>query len=147
MGNNVILLVEDNPDDEELTLLAFKHCNVANEVIVVHDGVEALEYLFNTSDSAADPETQVMPQVVLLDINLPKVNGLEVLKRIRADKRTRLIPVVMMTSSSEEEDILKSYLHGANSYVRKPIDFQSFIEAVQQLGLYWLLLNQAPPKY
>jgi two-component system response regulator len=141
-GRNVILLVEDNPDDEELTLRAFKRSHVLNEVIVVHDGEEALEYLFGTGKySSREPQT--LPQVILLDLDLPKLGGLDVLKRVRADPRTQLLPVVILTSSSEEEDILTSYKEGANSYVRKPVEFQRFGEAVQQIGCYWMLVNQS----
>ena len=144
MDKKVILLVEDNPDDEELTLRALKMNLILNEVIVVRDGEEALEYLFGT-ERYAGRETNDLPQVILLDLKLPKLGGLDVLKRVRADPRTRLLPIVMLTSSSEEEDVLTSYKLGANSYVRKPVEFQHFAEAVQQLGLYWLLINQSPP--
>jgi two-component system response regulator len=145
VNKKVILLVEDNPDDEELTLLAFKQGNIVNEVIVAHDGAEALDYLFATGQYAGrDPSR--LPQLVLLDLKLPKLDGLEVLRRLRADPRTQLIPVVVLTSSSEEEDVVASYRLGANSYVRKPVEFHRFADAVRQLGLYWLLLNEAPPK-
>ncbi len=138
-----ILLVEDNPDDVELTLRAFKKSHFAAEVAVVSDGEEALDYLFGRGTYAErDPS---VPQVVLLDLNLPKVGGLEVLRRMRAHPRTRLIPVVILTSSTEEQDLLQGYGNGANSYVRKPVDFASFVEATRQLGLYWLLLNEPPP--
>jgi two-component system, response regulator len=144
MNEKIILLVEDNPDDEELTLRALKHNHIMNEVVVVHDGGEALDYLFATGKYAGrDPEKH--PQVVLLDLKLPKVSGLEVLERVRADDRTKLIPVVILTSSSEEEDVINGYKLGANSYVRKPVDFKGFTEAVQQLGLYWILINEPPP--
>jgi len=137
----VILLVEDNLKDEALTLRALKKSNIASEVIVARDGVEALDYLFATG-LYTGRDTSVMPQLILLDLKLPKVDGLEVLRRIRADERTRRLPVVVFTSSSEEEDIIKSYDLGANSYVRKPVDFEHFVEATRQLGLYWLVLNQ-----
>ncbi len=140
----VIMLVEDNPDDEELTLRALRKANIANEVFVARDGTEALDFLFGTGRHAG-LQTLPMPAVVLLDLKLPKLNGIDVLKRIRADPRTRLIPVVILTSSSEDEDMLKSYQSGANSYVRKPVEFSSFASAVAQLGMYWMLLNQAPP--
>lgn len=145
MTGGEILLVEDNPDDVELTLRAFRRSNVHNAVVVARDGVEALDYLFATGAHAGRP-AGAMPEVVLLDLNLPKLHGLEVLKRLRADERTRLLPVVILTSSAEEQDIAGSYHLGANSYVRKPVDFAQFIEAARQLGLYWLVLNQRPPK-
>ncbi|MGE5393143.1 MAG: response regulator [Candidatus Saccharibacteria bacterium] len=141
----IILLVEDNPDDELLTLMAFKDNNITNEVVVAHDGVEALEFLFG-KEGDAQPDMESLPQVILLDINLPKVNGLEVLQQIRSHPRTRLLPVVILTSSKEEVDIIKSYRLGANSYVRKPVDFEQFSEAIKQLGLYWLSLNEASNK-
>jgi two-component system response regulator len=140
----VILLVEDNPDDEALTLRALKKNNITNAVVVARDGVEALDYLFGTG-SHAGRNLNSLPQVVLLDLKLPKVDGLEVLRRVRADERTKLLPVVILTSSNEEQDRLRGYGLGANSYVRKPVDFGQFIEAVRQLGLYWLLLNERPP--
>lgn len=144
MAEKIILLVEDNPDDEELTLRALKHNHILNEVIVVHDGGEALDYLFSTGEfSGRDPS--LLPQVILLDLKLPRISGLEVLERVRAEDRTKLIPVVILTSSSEEEDIINGYKLGANSYVRKPVDFKGFTEAIQQLGLYWLLINEPPP--
>jgi len=140
-----ILLVEDNPDDEALTLRALKKNNILNPVVVVRDGAEALEYLFGTGAHAGrDP--RAVPQVVLLDLKLPKIDGLEVLRRIRSDERTRRQPVVVLTTSNEERDILSSYELGANSYIRKPVDFEQFMEAVRQLGLYWLVLNVAPPR-
>jgi len=142
MDNKVILLVEDNPRDEALTLRALKKSNIVNDVVVTRDGVEALDYLLCTG-AYADRETTLMPQLVLLDLKLPKVNGLEVLRKIRAEERTRRLPVVVFTSSSEEEDMIKSYDLGANSYVRKPVDFEQFLEATKQLGLYWLVLNEA----
>ena len=138
MTSRAILLVEDNPDDEALTLRALKRNKIMNEVIVARDGVEALGYLFG--------DTCVTLQVVLLDLKLPKVDGLEVLRRLRANERTKLMPVVVLTSSDEEQDIVDSYSLGANSYIRKPVDFDQFAEAVRQLGLYWLVLNQAPPQ-
>jgi two-component system, response regulator len=144
MENRSILLVEDNPDDEALTLRALKKNNIKNEVVVAHDGAEALDYLFGTGKYAGR-NTDVLPQVVLLDLKLPKVEGLEVLRRVRADKRTRLLPVVILTSSNEEQDRIDGYGLGANSYVRKPVDFTHFMEAALQLGLYWLILNEAPP--
>jgi two-component system response regulator len=145
MANGTILLVEDNPDDEALTLRALKKSNIKNEVAVVRDGAEALDYLFGTG-SYADRDLSDVPAVVLLDIRLPKIDGLQVLERIRADERTKLQPVVLLTASTEEEDIINGYRLGANSYVRKPVDFNQFAEAVHQLGLYWLLLNERPPE-
>lgn len=144
MDNRIILLVEDNPDDVELTLRALKKHNVTNEVVVARDGVEALDYLFGTG-AYAGRDLNVMPTVILLDLKLPKMDGLEVLRRLRADDRTRLLPVVILTSSKEEQDIVNGYKLGANSYVRKPVDFTQFTEAVGQLRLYWLLLNEGPP--
>ncbi len=145
MSDKVILLVEDNPDDEALTLRALKKNNILNEVVVAHDGEEALEYLFG-SGKYEGRDTSIQPQVILLDLQLPKINGLELLQRLRADKRTMLQPVVVLTTSSEEMDKVASYENGANSYIRKPVDFNQFIEAVKQLGLYWLVLNEAPAK-
>lgn len=144
MDNNVILLVEDNPDDEALTLRALQKNNIKNEVIVARDGVEAIDYLFGTGKYEGR-NTDLVPHVILLDLKLPKLDGLEVLKRLRMDKRTKLLPVVILTSSNEEQDRINGYDLGANSYVRKPVDFNQFIEAVRQLGLYWLILNEAPP--
>lgn len=144
METKVILVVEDNPRDEALTLRALKKCNILNEVVVVRDGVEALDYLFGTG-AYAGRDMQVMPQIILLDLKLPKVDGLQVLQKVRADERTKRLAVVMFTSSSEEEDLINSYNLGANSYVRKPVDFGQFVEATRQLGLYWLVLNQAAP--
>ncbi len=143
MSDKVILLVEDNPDDEALTLRALKKNNIMNEVVVARDGEEALDYLFGTGKYDGR-DTSVQPQVILLDLQLPKINGIEVLKRLRADSRTALQPVVILTTSSEEKDIISSYASGANSYIRKPVDFNQFIEAVKQLGLYWLVLNESP---
>jgi two-component system, response regulator len=140
----ILLLVEDNPDDELLTLRALKKNNVTGEVVVARDGVEALDYLFGAGEYAGR-DTGVMPQVILLDLKLPKVDGLEVLRRLRADERTRLLPVVILTSSGEQQDMLDGYGYGANSYVRKPINFEQFVLAVEQLKLYWLRLNEAPP--
>jgi two-component system, response regulator len=140
----IILLVEDNPDDEELTLLAFKKSNIAKEIVVVRDGAEALDYLFGTG-AHAGRDLSVMPAVTLLDLKLPKVDGLEVLKRLRAHEHTRRLPVVILTSSREQQDVLESYNLGANSYIRKPVDFAQFMEATKQLGLYWLVLNEPPP--
>ena len=139
--DKVILLVEDNPDDEALTLRALRRAKVSNDVVIARDGAEALEMLFGTGRDTAP----VSPQVVLLDLKLPKVDGLEVLRRLRADQRTALLPVVILTSSNEEQDRIEGYKLGANSYVRKPVDFGQFAEAVGQLGLYWLLLNQPAP--
>jgi CheY-like chemotaxis protein len=144
MSGKIILLVEDNPDDVALTLRALKKNHIANEVVVARDGEEALEYLTATGRHAGRT-VAVLPQVILLDLKLPKLGGLEVLRAIRANPQTRLLPVVVLTSSSEEPDIIASYDLGANSYIRKPVDFNQFLEAVRQLGLYWLLLNQAPP--
>jgi two-component system response regulator len=144
MRAQVILLVEDNPDDRDLALLAFERSKIANEVVVAENGVEALDYVFGTGVYAGRDAAEA-PQVVLLDLNLPKLDGLEVLKRIRSDGRTKRLPVVILTSSDEERDMVESYERGANSYIRKPVDFAQFIEAVQQLGLYWLVLNEMPP--
>ena len=139
-----IMLVEDNPDDEELTLRALRKANIVNEVLVARDGQEAVDVLFGTGKYAGRaPRT--MPAVILLDLKLPKLNGIDVLHRLRSDPRTKLVPVVVLTSSSEDEDMLRSYESGANSYVRKPVEFPSFAAAVSQLGIYWMLLNQGPP--
>ena len=145
MDNGIILLVEDNPDDEALTLRAFKKNNILNEVVVARDGAEALDYLFGEG-SYAGRDTSVMPELILLDLRLPKVDGLEVLERIRADERTKLLPVVILTSSKEEQDLIEGYSLGANSYIRKPVDFRQFTEAIRLLGLYWFVLNEPPPK-
>ncbi len=144
MEDKIILLVEDNADDEKLTLRALKKNNISNDVVVARDGVEALDYLFGTGIHSKR-DTSLLPQVVLLDLKLPKIDGLEVLRRLRADERTKLLPVVVLTSSNEEQDRLSGYGFGANSYVRKPVDFNQFTEAVRQLGLYWLVLNEQPP--
>ena len=143
MNTKIILLVEDNPDDVQLTLRALKKNKIMNEVVVAQDGVEALDYLFGTGRYAGrDPK--VLPQVVLLDLKMPRMDGHEVLQRIRKDERTKLLPIVILTTSSEDRDRVESYKVGANSYIRKPVDFNQFAEAVQQLGLYWLVLNEAP---
>jgi len=139
-----ILLVEDNPDDVKLTLRALQNCNIANKVVVAGDGLEALNYLLGAG-AHAGRDLSDCPAVVLLDLKLPKIDGLELLRRMRADHRTKLLPVVVLTSSKEEQDIVTSYDLGANSYIRKPVDFDRFVEAVRQLGLYWLLLNEPPP--
>jgi two-component system response regulator len=144
MKDGVILLIEDNENDEALTLRAFRKHNIGNRFVVARDGAEALEYLFGTPDGAQPPGA--LPAVVLLDLKLPKVDGLEVLRRIRAEPRTALLPVVILTSSDEDRDVLEGYRRGANSYVRKPVDFDAFLEAARQLGLYWLLLNHSPPE-
>jgi CheY-like chemotaxis protein len=143
--NKVILLVEDNPRDEALTLRALAANKIVNDITVVRDGAEALDFLFATG-AYADRDMSVVPQVVLLDLKLPKIDGLEVLRRMRLDPRTARLPVVIFTSSSEEEDVISSYSLGANSYVRKPVDFEHFLEATKQVGLYWLVINQAAPR-
>lgn len=142
-GNKVILLIEDNPDDEELTLRALKKNNIRNDVVVARDGAEALEYLFGTGKYETRDKT-ILPQITLLDLKLPKIDGLSVLKKIRENPVTRLLPVVILTSSKEDQDLLQGYNLGANSYIRKPVDFNEFTEAVRQLGLYWLVLNEVP---
>jgi two-component system response regulator len=138
-----IMLVEDNPDDVELTLRAFKKNNIANGVVVARDGAEALDYLFGTG-AYAGRDTNDTPRIILLDLKLPKLDGLQVLERLRNDERTRLTPVVILTSSKEEHDLISGYKTGANSYVRKPVDFNQFVEAVRHIGLYWLLINEVP---
>jgi two-component system response regulator len=143
MKSKIILLVEDNPDDVKLTLRALKKSNILNEVVVAQDGVEAVDYLFGAGKYAGR-DTKVLPQVVLLDLKMPRMDGLEVLQRVRADERTKLLPVVVLTTSSEDRDRVESYKLGANSYIRKPVDFDQFVDAVQNLGLYWLVLNEAP---
>lgn len=144
MNHKMILLVEDNPDDEALTLRALKKSKIANKIVVARDGAEALDYLFCTG-AYADRDPLDLPQVTLLDLKLPKVDGLEVLRRIRSEPHTRMLPVVILTSSKEEQDLVNAYSSGANSYVRKPVDFNQFVDAIGQLGLYWLVLNEAPP--
>lgn len=144
MNDKIILLVEDNADDEKLTLRALKKNNIRNEVVVARNGAEALDYLFGTG-AYAGRDLNVMPQVVLLDLKLPKLDGLEVLRRVRANDRTKLLPMVILTSSNEDWDRINSYGLGANSYVLKPVDFNQFSEAARQLGLYWLILNEPPP--
>jgi two-component system response regulator len=146
MPETFILLIEDNPDDEALTQRAFKKNKIANKIVVAHDGAEALELLFGPDGQSGFAASQ-LPTVTLLDLKLPKVDGLEILRRVRADPRTRLLPVVILTSSREEQDIIAGYSLGANSYIRKPVDFDNFLEAVRQLGLYWLVLNQSPPAH
>jgi len=141
--DEVILLVEDNPDDVELTMRAFRKNNIANEVVVARDGVEALDYLFCRGAHSSRDITQ-SPRLILLDLKLPKLDGLQVLEQIRADERSRLVPVVILTSSKEEQDLISGYKSGANSYVRKPVDFNQFLAAVRQIGLYWLLINESP---
>ncbi len=140
----IVLLVEDNPDDEELTRMAFDSSRLLNELVVVRDGAEALDFLF-IRGTHADRDPEIVPQVILLDLNLPKISGLDVLRALRDDPRTSMIPVVVLTSSKEEEDVVRSYQLGANAYVRKPVDFAEFSEAATQLGVFWLLLNHPPP--
>ncbi len=141
MDNKTILLIEDNADDEALTRRALKKNNILNTVVVARDGVEALDYLLGTGSCAGQQEIN-LPYIILLDLNLPKINGHEVLKQIRQNERTRLLPVIVLTTSNEDEDKIKSYRNGANSYVRKPVSFEQFTEAIGQLGMYWLLLNE-----
>lgn len=143
MHNRPILLVEDNPDDVKLTFRALRKNNILNKVVVAEDGIEALDYLFGTGKFAGR-DLNIMPQVILLDLKMPKLDGLEVLQRIRTDEKTKLLPVVILTTSNEDKDKVESYKLGANSYIRKPVDFNQFLEAVQKLGLYWLVLNEAP---
>jgi CheY-like chemotaxis protein len=142
--NKVILLVEDNPTDEKLTLRGFKKSGIANEVVVARDGAEALDYLFGTGPYAGR-DVGVLPALVLLDLALPRIGGLDVLRRIRADERTKLLRVVMLSGSKEEEDVIRSYTFGASAYVRKPVDFTEFAEAAKALGMFWLLMNEPPP--
>jgi len=144
MTEKIILLVDDNPDDVALTIRAFKKNNIGNKIIVAKDGVEALDYLFGMGVHAGR-DMKDLPAIILLDLKLPKIDGLEVLKRIRQDERTKMIPVVILTSSGEEKDVLSGYSLGANSYVRKPVEFDQFVEAMRHLGLYWLLWNEPPP--
>lgn len=144
MEEKLILLIEDNPDDEALTLRALKKNNIRNEIVVARDGAEALDFLFGTGNYATR-NIHIQPQLILLDLKLPKVDGLEVLRRIRADERTRLLPVVILTSSKEEMDLTNGYSLGANSYIRKPVDFTQFSEAIRQVGAYWLVINEPPP--
>ena len=141
---DTILLVEDNPDDVELTRRAFRKNNIANNLVVTRDGVEALNYLFCRGDYG-DRDIRETPRLILLDLKLPRLDGLQVLERLRADERTRIIPVVILTSSKEEQDLVSGYRCGANSYVRKPVDFNRFVEAVRHIGLYWLIINELPP--
>lgn len=143
MKNKTILLVEDNPDDETLMLRALKKNKIANEIVVAHDGIEALEYLF-AEGNFSSRDIEELPQLILLDLKLPKLDGLEVLRRIRNDERMKFIPVVILTTSTEQRDLIEGYQLGANSYVQKPVDFYDFMEATRQLGLYWLVLNQLP---
>ena len=145
MGDKIILLVEDNADDEALTLRALKKNSIRNEVVVARDGAEALDFLFGTG-AYAGRDLRVMPTITLLDLKLPKVDGLEVLRRLRVDDRTKSLPVVILTSSKEEQDLINGYRLGANSYIRKPVDFAQFNEAIRELGLYWLVLNEPPPR-
>jgi CheY-like chemotaxis protein len=144
MTDKIILLVEDNPDDEALAIRALKRHHVGNDIVVAHDGVEALDYLFGTG-LYEGRDVKLKPSVVLLDLKLPRVDGLEVLRRVREDDRTKLLPVVVLTTSSEEQDLLDSYSLGCNSYIRKPVDFIQFSEAIRHLGMYWLLMNESPP--
>lgn len=145
MEKKVILLVEDNPDDVTLTIRTLEKNHILNEVVVANDGIEALDYLYGTG-KYADRDINVMPVIIMLDLKLPKMNGLEVLKHIRQNKRTQLLPVVILTSSDEEVDLVESYKLGANSYVRKPVNFSRFSDSMHQLAMYWLILNEAPPQ-
>jgi two-component system, response regulator len=144
MNDRIILLVEDNPDDEALTLRALRKNNIGNQIVVARDGAQALDYLF-CRGTYANRDTAEQPELVLLDLKLPKVDGFEVLREMRRDERTKLLPVVILTSSKEQQDVINGYGLGANSYVRKPVDFHEFLDAVRQLGLYWLVLNESPP--
>jgi two-component system, response regulator len=146
MKNKIILLVEDNPDDQELTIRALKNNHIINDVVVTNDGVEALDYLFARGSFEGRDKT-ILPSLILLDIKLPKINGLEVLQQIRSNELTRIIPVVILTSSKEEQDLIASYHLGANSFVQKPVDFNQFNQAIKQLGLYWLLINTLPQSF
>lgn len=143
-SNKSILLVEDNPDDEALAIRALKRHHIGNEIVVAHDGVEALDYLFGTGIYKGR-NINIKPTVILLDLKLPRIDGLEVLRRLREDERTKLLPVVVLTTSNEEQDLLNSYSLGCNSYIRKPVDFMQFSDAIRQLGMYWLLMNEVPP--
>ena len=143
MKNKIVLLVEDNPDDEALTVRALRKNHLSNEIIVARDGQEALDFMFGQG-AYADRDTSVLPQVILLDLKLPKVDGLQVLEQLRANPKTRHVPIVILTSSSQEQDMIRGYDLGANSFVRKPVDFEQFLEAARQLGLYWLVLNEVP---
>jgi CheY-like chemotaxis protein len=142
--DKIILLVEDNPDDEALAIRALKRNHISNEIVVAHDGVEALDFMFGTG-MYVGRDISIKPTVILLDLKLPRVDGIEVLRRLRKDDRTKLVPVVVLTTSSEEQDMLDSYSLGCNSYIRKPVDFIQFSEAIRQLGMYWLLMNEPPP--
>jgi CheY-like chemotaxis protein len=144
LNDKLILLVEDNLDDEVLTLRALRKNKIANEIVVARDGVEALDFLFGTG-AHAGRDTTIQPQVILLDLNLPRLHGHQVLKRLREDERTRFLPVVVLTSSTEDEDLIRSYAHGTNAYVRKPVEFEQFTEAANAIGVFWLLLNQGAP--
>ncbi len=144
MSNKTILLVEDNPDDEALAIRALKRNHISNQIVVARDGVEALDYLFGNGVHAGR-DINIKPTVILLDLKLPRIDGIEVLRRLREDDRTKLLPVVVLTTSSEEQDMLDSYSLGCNSYIRKPVDFIQFSEAIRQLGMYWLLMNEPPP--
>jgi two-component system, response regulator len=144
MKKKIILLVEDNPDDELLAIRALEKNNIMNEVVVARDGAEALDYLFGAG-AYTGRDMSVMPQIILLDLKLPKIDGLEVLRRLRNNERTKLLPVVVLTSSKEDRDLTECYSLGANSYIRKPVNFAQFTEAIRQLGLYWLVLNESPP--
>jgi two-component system, response regulator len=146
MEKSIIMVVEDNQDDLDLTLRAFAKNNILNEIVIARDGVEALDYLFATGEHAGR-DLRIMPEVILLDLKMPRMGGIEVLRHIRSDASTKLLPVVVLTSSDEERDMIESYEHGVNSYIRKPVDFSQFVEAVRQLSLYWMVLNQSPRKY